>query len=78
MPPKRSIAATFVAGAPSGTTIVAGTPRSRAAYATPCAMLPALAVTTPSASSSSVAWRTALPAPRILNEFTGWSVSSLR
>jgi hypothetical protein len=41
-------------------------------------MLPALAVTTPSASSASEAWSTALPAPRILNELTGWSVSSFR
>ena len=39
-------------------------------------MFPALAVTTPPASSSSVAWRIALPAPRILNESTGCSVSS--
>src|SRR4051812_38189651 len=41
-------------------------------------MFPALAVTTPAASSSSLAWRTAFPAPRSLNELTGWSVSSLR
>src|SRR5476649_554971 len=40
-------------------------------------MFPALAVRTPSRSSSSEAWRMALPAPRILNELTGWSVSSL-
>ena len=39
-------------------------------------MLPALAVSTPPASSSSVACSTALPAPRILNDRTGWSSSS--
>ena len=54
------MAASFVSGAWSGTTIVAGTPSSRAAHATPCAMLPALAVTTPPASSSGAARRIAL------------------
>jgi hypothetical protein len=41
-------------------------------------MLPALAVTTPRESSSSLALRIAFPAPRILNELTGCSVSSFR
>ena len=51
VPPSRAIASSFVCGAFSGTMIVAGTPSSRAAHATPCAMLPALAVTTPLAVS---------------------------
>ncbi len=42
--PSRLTAFTFVAGALSGITTVQGTPRSRAPHATPCAMLPALAV----------------------------------
>ncbi len=44
LPPSRSMAASLVAGAWSGTTTVASTPSSRALHATPCAMLPALAV----------------------------------
>jgi hypothetical protein len=59
-PPRRSIAATFVGEAPSGTTTVAGIPSSLAAHATPCAMLPMLAVTTPRASSSGAACLIAL------------------
>jgi hypothetical protein len=51
-PPRRAIAESFACGAVSGTAIVAGTPSSRAAYATPCAMLPALAVTSPRATAS--------------------------
>ena len=42
--------------------IVAGTPASRAAQATPCAMFPALAVTTPPFSSSGEAARIAFVA----------------
>ena len=52
VPPSRAIASSFVCGACSGAMIVAGTPSSRAAQATPCAMLPALAVTTPLAVSA--------------------------
>ena len=55
-----------------------GAPARRAASATPCAALPALTVQTPSASVRGGSWRTALHAPRILNEPIGWSVSSLR
>ena len=66
----------FVCGAWSGTTIVAGTPGSRAAHATPWAMFPALAVTTPRGVSSVDACRIAFAAPRILNEPTGCRFSS--
>ncbi len=59
-PPSLPIAASFVSGAWSGTTIVHGTPTSRAAHASPWAMFPALAVRTPFASSSAEAFRTAL------------------
>jgi len=44
----------------------ASMPASRAAQATPCAMLPALAVTTPAESSAGEAARTADSAPRSL------------
>jgi len=44
-----------VAGAPCGITTVQGMPRRRAFQATPCAMLPALAVQTPRASSAAPA-----------------------
>ena len=77
-PPSRSIAASLASGAWSGTTMVAGTPSSRAVQATPCAMLPALAVTSPLARASAGASMTALVAPRILNELMGWRFSSLR
>ena len=76
-PPSRAIASSLACGACSGTAIVAGTPSSRAIQATPCAMLPALAVTSPRATSAGSALRTALAAPRILNELIGCSVSSL-
>ena len=77
-PPSRSIAAILASGAWSGTTIVAGTPSSRAVHATPFAMLPALAVTRPLAHAPAGASMTALVAPRILNELMGWRFSSLR
>ena len=77
-PPSRSIASSFVFGAVSGTTTVQGTPRSRAPQATPWAMLPALAVTTPFASASGGASAIALSAPRILKEPIGCRHSSLR
>src|SRR5262252_6442570 len=48
-PPSLRIAASFVSGAWSGTTMLHGTPIRRACHATPCAMLPALAVQTPAA-----------------------------
>ena len=72
------MAASFASGACSGTAIVAGTPSDRAAQATPWAMLPALAVTRPPARAAGDASRTALVAPRILNELIGWRFSSLR
>ncbi len=54
----------------------ARTPDSRAAQATPCPMFPALAVTTPSASSDGAAARTAESAPRSLKEPIGCRHSS--
>ena len=50
-PPRRSTARILVAGAVSGATMVAGTPMRRAQNATPCAMLPAEAVSTPRSRS---------------------------
>ena len=72
------MAAIFVAGAASGATTVHGTPRRRAQKATPWAMLPADAVSTPRASASLDSRAIALAAPRILNEPIGWRFSSLR
>ena len=77
-PPKRSTAAILVSGAVSGTTTVHETPSLRADQATPCAMLPALAVQTPASSASGPAASMALLAPRSLNEPIGCSNSSLR
>ena len=77
-PPRRLIAASLASGAWSGTTIVAGTPSSRAVHATPWAMFPALAVTRPLARALAGASMTALVAPRILNELMGCRFSSLR
>ena len=48
------MAATLGSGADSGMNTVAEQPSSRAASATPCAWLPALAATTPRARSASV------------------------
>jgi hypothetical protein len=59
-PPSRTtapyprVAATFGSGADSGMNTVASAPSWRAASATPCAWLPALAATTPRARSASV------------------------
>ena len=50
----------------------------RAAHATPWAMFPAEAVSTPRRSCSSDRRAMALAAPRILNEPIGWRFSSLR
>src|SRR5215218_2868861 len=52
-PPRRSTAETFASGAVSGITAVQGRPLCLANHATAWAMLPALAVHTPFASSSS-------------------------
>jgi len=72
------MAASLAWGAWSGTTIVAGTPSTRAIHAIPCAMFPALAVTRPFAHAVPGASMIALAAPRILNELTGWRFSHLR
>src|SRR6266550_1339091 len=72
------MAARFASGAVSGMTTAQGMPSRRACQATPWAMLPALAVHTPPASSSGSTSASALPAPRILNEPMGWRFSSLR
>src|SRR6185437_14832585 len=71
------MASILVRGAVSGAMMVAGTPARRAQYATPCAMFPAEAVSTPRASSSRPSSAMALAAPRILNEPMGCKLSSL-
>ncbi len=76
LPPRRSTAASFVSEALSGTTIVAGTPSSRAIQATPCAMFPVLVVTRPSRSWSGGALSTAFAAPRSLKDAIGCRFSS--
>ena len=70
-PPSRSIASSLACGAWSGTTMVASTPVSRAIQATPCAMLLALVVQRPRATAAGDAVRTALAAPRSLNDPIG-------
>src|SRR5438128_9759561 len=57
---------------------VAWTPASRAAHATACPWLPALAVTTPAARWSAPSEPTLLTAPRILNDPVRWRFSALR
>src|SRR5215211_5537484 len=71
------MASSFVRGALSGTTTVHGTPNRRALHATPCAMLPALAVYAPVARRSRPASSMAFAAPRSLNDPMGWRFSSL-
>src|SRR5262245_52391917 len=51
-------------------------PSRRACHASPCAMLPALAVYTPRASASFDRVAIAFPAPRSLKEPIGWRFSS--
>src|SRR5581483_5785325 len=58
--------------------IVAGTPSSEAARATPWAWLPALAATTPAARSAGASRAMRWYAPRILNEPVRWRYSALR
>src|SRR5262245_56518745 len=77
-PPSRSIAASLVLGAWSGTTTVQGMPSLRAFHATPWAILPALAVHTPRASAAGSASASALPAPRILKDPMGCRHSSFK
>src|SRR5438105_5257835 len=55
-------------GASAGTKIAAWIPASRAAQATACPWLPALAATTPARCSASPSVEILLKAPRILNE----------
>src|SRR5215207_1314587 len=66
--PYALVAATFGSGAPVGMKTVAEQPSSRAASATPCAWLPALAATTPRARSSLESRAIRTYAPRILND----------
>ena len=75
--PRRAIASSLSRGAVSGTTTEHGTPSRRAFQATPCAMLPALAVQTPAANSSGGMRPIAFAEPRILNEPIGCRFSSL-
>src|SRR4051812_12357986 len=77
LPPRRVMASSLVCGACSGTMTVHDTPSSRAPNATPCAMLPALAVYTPSLSCDDGIDRIAFSAPRSLNDPIGWRFSSL-
>src|SRR5579859_962551 len=63
-------------GASAGTKIVARIPASRAAQATACPWLPALAATTPAARSASPSVEILLYAPRILNEPVRWRFSA--
>ena len=72
------MARSLVSGAVSMTMTLQRAPAFLAANATPCAALPALTVQTPLASSSGASRRTALYAPRILNDPIGCSVSSFR
>src|SRR5689334_16162922 len=58
--------------------IVASIPASRAAQATACPWLPALAATTPALRSDSLSDPILLTAPRILNEPVRCSVSAFR
>ncbi len=77
-PPSRSTAWILVEGAVSGITTVQGMPMRRAFQATPWAMLPVLAVSTPLASCSGDRRDIALPAARILKYPIGCMFSSLR
>src|SRR2546426_5427468 len=76
--PNRRIAASFVAGAVSGTIAVQGIPSRRACHARAWAMLPALHVNTPCVRSSGVRSATALPAPRTLNDPVGCRFSNFK
>ena len=76
--PNRRAAFSLAAGAVSMTSTLHGTPALRAASATPWAALPALTVHTPCRRCSSGSSRTALYAPRILNDPIGCRHSSFR
>src|SRR5215213_2068556 len=77
-PPSRSIALILVSGAVAGAITVQGIPSLRAYHATPWAMLPADAVTTPNSSFAGDRRAIALAAPRILNDPIGCRFSSFR
>ena len=66
--PQAAVRSTFTGAAFSGITIVAGTPWSEAAAATPCAWLPLESATTPRAIRSAGVEASALKAPRNLND----------
>src|SRR5262245_56467089 len=68
----------FVDGAVSITMTEQGAPSFRAANATPCAALPALTVQTPSFRTLGGSRRSALYAPRILNDPIGCNTSSFK
>mmetsp|Transcript_3176 Transcript_3176/g.7442 ORF Transcript_3176/g.7442 Transcript_3176/m.7442 type:complete len:317 (-) Transcript_3176:48-998(-) len=84
VPPMRRMASSFICGAWSGTKTVHGTGGvcCAAIYATPCAMLPADAVTTPCLANSAQlagsarAAAMAAVAARSLNDAMGWRFSS--
>jgi hypothetical protein len=65
-------------GVSSGMKMVASTPISRAAQATACPWLPALAATTPAARSASLSVAMRFTAPRILKAPVRWRFSALR
>ncbi len=71
------MASTFAIGASSGMKIVAAIPASRAAHATACPWLPALAATTPAERSAGESVAIVLYAPRILKEPVRWRFSAL-
>jgi hypothetical protein len=66
--PYARVASTFAIGASCGMKMRARAPTSRAAHATACPWLPALAATTPAARSASLSREMRLYAPRTLNE----------
>ena len=65
------MASSLARGAVSGATTAHGTPACRAHQATPCAMLPALAVYTPRESVARGTRASAFAAPRILKDPIG-------
>ena len=71
------VATSLTSGAVSHVTTVASTPASAAAYATPCAWLPAETAITPRLRSSASSAAMRAIAPRGLNEPVFWNSSSL-
>jgi hypothetical protein len=64
--------ATLTGFAFSGTQMVAGTPKRRAAYAIDCPWFPVEAEMTPSSRSSALSCASRLTPPRTLKAPTGW------